>query len=81
MYNEIKMSSFPVYNTPPISCQAFCLRLKVLRGPPLEYGGGGPRVLLEINIFGGKMGEQNKWPQGLVEIKILSTQEVEINIL
>ena len=27
------------------------------------------------------MDEKNKWPQGMVEINILSTQEVEINII
>ena len=37
--------------------------------------------MLEINVFGGKMDEKNKWPQGMVEINILSTQEVEINII
>ena len=55
-------------------------RLQKLRGPPLEYGGGG-WSFLEINIFGGKMGEINKWPQDMVEINILPTQEVEINII
>ena len=35
-----------------------------LRGPPLEYGGGGAGVFFEINIFVGKMGEINNWPQG-----------------
>ena len=29
----------------------------------------------------GKMGKINKWPQGMVEINILSTKEVEINII
>ena len=33
------------------------------------------------NNFVGKMGEINKWPQDMVEINILSTQEVEINII
>ena len=36
---------------------------------------------LERNIFVGKMGEINKWTQGMVEINILSTKEVEINII
>ena len=27
------------------------------------------------------MGEMNKWPQGMVEINILFTKEVEINVL
>ena len=36
---------------------------------------------MEINIFVGKMGKINKWPQGMVEINILSTKEVEINII
>ena len=54
-------------------------RLQKLRGPPLEYGGGWS--FLEINIFGGKMGEINKWTQDMVEINILPTQEVEINII
>ena len=34
-------------------------------GGPLEHGGGGAGVFLEINIFVGKM--------GIVEINILST--------
>ena len=56
--------------------------IRALKGPPLEYGGGGGAgVFWEINIFVGKMGEIYKWPQGMVEINILSTQEVEINIL
>ena len=29
----------------------------------------------------GKMGEINKWPQGMVGINIVSTKEVEINII
>ena len=33
-----------------------------------------------MNIFLGKMDEINKWPQDIVEINILPTQEVEINI-
>ena len=53
----------------------------LLRGPPLEYWGRGPGVFLEINICVGKMGEINKWPQDMVEINILLTQEVEINII
>ena len=51
-----------------------------ITGPPLEYGGGGAGVFLEINIVVGKIGEINKWPPGMVEINILSTKEVEINI-
>ena len=35
-------------------------------------------VLLEIRIFVEKMCEKNKWPQGMVEINILSRKEVEI---
>ena len=50
-----------------------------IMGPPLEYCGGG-RSFLEINIFVGKMGEINKWPQGMLEINILFTKEVEIKI-
>ena len=42
-------------------------------------GGGGGWSFLEINIFVGKMGEINKWPQGMAEINILSTKEVEIS--
>ena len=34
-----------------------------------------------MNIFVGKMDEINKWPQDIVEINILPTQEVEINII
>ena len=34
------------------------------REPPL-----GVWSFLEINIFVGKMGEINKWPQGMVEIQ------------
>ena len=37
-----------------------------IRGPPLEYWGGG------INIFLGEMGEITKWPQGMVEIQPVS---------
>ena len=39
--------------------------------PPLEYWGGGLFFLFifEINIFVGKIGEINKWPQGMVEIQ------------
>ena len=59
----------------------FSRRLQKLRGPPLEYRGGGAWSFLEINIFGGKMGEIYKWPQDMVEINILPTQEVEINII
>ena len=42
-----------------------------LRGPPLEYWGGGRLrfFVLEINILVGKKGEINKWPQGMVEIQ------------
>ena len=36
---------------------------------------------MEINIFAEKMGEINKWPQCMVERNILSTKEVEINII
>ena len=32
-------------------------------------------------MFWGEMGEINKWPQGIVEINILSTRGVEINII
>ena len=31
--------------------------------------------------FCGKMGEINKWPQGIVEINVLFTKEVKINII
>ena len=34
-----------------------------------------------MNIFVGKMDDINKWPQDIVEINILPTQEVEINII
>ena len=44
----------------------------MVRGPPLEYYNWEPWILLEINIFVGKMGEINKWPQGMVEINVLS---------
>ena len=30
---------------------------------------GGAGFFFMINIFAGKMGEINKWPQGMVEIK------------
>ena len=36
---------------------------------------------MEINIFVGKMSEINKWSQGMVDLNILSTKEVEINII
>ena len=49
-----------------------------LRGPPLEYWGGG--LVFEINIFVVKMGEKNKWHGGNL-INILFTKEVEINII
>ena len=32
-------------------------------------GGGGAWSFFEVNIFVGKMGEINKWPQGMVEIQ------------
>ena len=51
-----------------------------LRRPPLEYWRGA-WSFLEINISVGKMGEINKWPQDLVEINILPTLEVKINII
>ena len=35
---------------------------------------------ISIYIFVGKIGEVNKRPQGMVEINISSTKEVEINI-
>ena len=38
--------------------------LLVVREPPLEYCG----VEFFRNIFVGKMGELNKWPQGMFEI-------------
>ena len=50
------------------------------RGPPLEYWGGG-WSFLEIHIFVEKIGEIKTWSQGIVEINILSTKEVEINII
>ena len=46
-------------------------------GTPL----GGAWSFLEMNIFVGKMDEINKWLQDIVEINILPTQEVEINII
>ena len=49
--------------------------------PPLEYWGGAAGVFVEINIFVGKMGEINNWPQGMVEINILATKKVEINVI
>ena len=59
--------------------------MDVLVGGCKNYGGyhygEGAWSFLEINIFGGKMGEINKWPQDMVEIYILPTQEVEINII
>ena len=56
------------------------LRCKSIRGLTLEYWGGG------LESFGnkylcGKMGELNKGPQGMVEINMLSTKEVEIHII
>ena len=50
------------------------------------YKGATIRILrgwsfLEIYIFVGKIGKINKWPQGMVEINIFSTTEVEINII
>ena len=42
-----------------------------LRGATIRIlggGGGVAGVFWEINIFVGKMGEINKWPQGMVEI-------------
>ena len=44
----------------------------MVRGLPLEYRGGA-EVFFIINIFVGKMGEINKWPQGMEEVNILST--------
>ena len=41
-----------------------------IRGGGLEYFG---------NI--GKMAHLNNWPQGMVELNILSIEEVEINII
>ena len=35
-------------------------------------GGVGVGVLLEINIFVGKMGEITNWPQDMVEINIFT---------
>ena len=53
-----------------------------VRGTPLEYWeGGGAGVFLEINIFVGNMGEINKWPQDMVGINIVPTQEVKINTI
>ena len=49
------------------------------RGATIRILGGGG-VFLEVYIFVWKMGEINKWPQGMVEINSLSTKEVEINI-
>ena len=37
----------------------------------------GPGVFFTINIFGGIIGEINKWSESMVEINILSTEEVE----
>ena len=42
---------------------------------------GGLEFFLEINTFVGEMGEINKWPKGMVEINILPTKEVGINII
>ena len=50
-------------------------------GGTLKILGGAGWTFLEINLFVGKMGEINKWPQGMVDINILSTKEVEINIM
>ena len=41
---------------------------------------GGGQILFE-NMFVGKMGEINKWRQGMVEINILSKKEIEIGII
>ena len=46
----------------------------LIRGPPLEYW-------RSYQYFCGKMGEINKWPQGMVEINILSTKEVKITYI
>ena len=51
------------------------------KGATIRILGGAWSFFLEINIFVGKMGEINKGPQGMVEINILSTKEVEINII
>ena len=40
------------------------------KGSPLiRILGGGLEFFLKINIFVGKMGEVNNWPQGVVEIQ------------
>ena len=48
-----------------------------VRGPPLEYLGGGAGGFFKNKYFGAI----NKWLQGMVEINILSTKEVEVNII
>ena len=58
-----------ITNVNTLNLAAISMSSKVVRGPPLEYWPGGGGSFVEINIFVGKMGETNKWPQGLLEIQ------------
>ena len=54
---------------------------QTISGATIRIWGGGGLEFFGNKIFVGKMGEINKWPQAIVEINILSTKEVEINII
>ena len=66
----------------PTSRNYVMVSIVLLRGPPLEYWWGAWSFLeIRVNIFVRKMCEISKWRQDMVEINILPTQEVEINII
>ena len=57
----------------------------IMATPPLPVGGSGVKRALKVSGTQITYLEKwvkyiNKWPQGMVEINILSTKEVEMNI-